>query len=203
MATSKTGVIAGTDEIKPAIRDINKQDLIDALKKGLDDFLACPSHLIMLALIYPIVGLLLARVAFGYDILPLLFPIITGFALIGPLASVGLYEISRRRELGSDFSWKYAFTAFESHSIGSILTLGFLQLVIYLAWLVAALIIYNVIFGNAVPTSISGFAYEVLTTAKGWTLIFVGCGVGFLFAVLVLTISVLSFPHAFGSGCRR
>lgn len=194
MANPRSAVFAGTDEIQPVIRDISTDDLIDALRKGRDDFLACPTHLVLLALIYPIVGLLLARLSFGYDILPVLFPMISGFALIGPLAAVGLYEMSRRRGRGAKIGLKNAFDVFTSHSIVSILALGLLQLVIYVAWLGVALIIYRMIFGSAVPTSIPAFAYEVVTTPAGWTLIIVGCGVGFLFAVLVLTISVVSFP---------
>ena len=38
------------------------------------------------------------------------------------------------------------------------------------------------------------FLREVLTTGAGWTMILVGCGVGFLFAALVLATSVVSFP---------
>src|SRR5262249_50672115 len=49
-------------------------------------------------------------------------------------------------------------------------------------------------FGPALPVSIGSFVRDVFTTGAGWTLIVVGCGVGFLFAVLVLTISVVSFP---------
>jgi uncharacterized membrane protein len=194
MAIHKSGVISGTDQALPKIRDINRQDLIDALHKGLDDFLACPSHLVLLALIYPVVGLLLARLTFHYDILPLLFPIITGFALVGPLAAVGLYEISRHRELHGEVKWKHAFDAFNSHSISAILALGFVQLIIYLAWLAAALVIYRSTFGSVIPTSIPQFVDDILTTNAGWTLIIVGCGVGFLFAAVVLTISVVSFP---------
>ena len=185
---------AGRDEVQPAIRDIDWDDLVDALSKGFDDFKAMPSHVLMLVIIYPIVGLVLARMAFGYDILPLLFPILSGFALIGPVAAVGLYELSRRRELGRDTSWKHAFDPFRSPSFMSILALGILQLVIYFVWLGTALGIYWLIFGTAVPTSIPGFLYEVLTTPAGWTLIIVGGAVGFVFAVVVLIISVVSFP---------
>jgi uncharacterized membrane protein len=110
------------------------------------------------------------------------------------LAAVGLYELSRRREKGGKVSWKHAFAPFKSPSIGSILALGVLQLVIYFVWLGAALTIYRLTFGNALPTSITGFIYEILTTPAGWTLIIVGGGVGFLFAVTVLIISVISFP---------
>jgi uncharacterized membrane protein len=35
---------------------------------------------------------------------------------------------------------------------------------------------------------------DVFTTASGWTMIVLGCGVGFLFALVVLAISVVSFP---------
>ena len=40
----------------------------------------------------------------------------------------------------------------------------------------------------------SDFATRVLTTRQGWWLILVGCGVGFLFALVALCISVVSFP---------
>ena len=38
------------------------------------------------------------------------------------------------------------------------------------------------------------FVRDVFTTHAGWTLIGAGVGVGFLFALLVLTTSVVSFP---------
>ncbi len=194
MVAHKVAGFAGADTVKPAIRDIEWDDLVDALKKGFDDFKTYPSHIVLLVVIYPILGMLLARLTFGYDILPLLFPIISGFALIGPLAAVGLYELSRRREKGGKVSWKHAFAPFKSPSIGSILMLGILQLVIYFVWLGAALTIYRLTFGDELPVSITGFINEVLTTPAGWTLIVVGSGVGFVFAVIVLTISVVSFP---------
>jgi len=194
MDTNKSIGLAGMEGVQPVINDIGWDDLVDSLKKGFDDFKTYPSHLVLLVIIYPVLGLLLARLTFGYDILPLLFPIISGFALVGPLAAVGLYELSRRREKGGKVSWKHAFAPFKSSAIGSILALGALQMVIYFIWLGAALTIYRLTFGNALPDSISGFVYEVLTTSAGWTLIIVGGGVGFLFAVTVLIISVVSFP---------
>jgi len=194
MATQKSASLTGMADAQPVINDIDWDDLVDCLKKGMDDFKTYPSHLVLLVVIYPVLGMILARLTFGYDILPLLFPIISGFALVGPLAAVGLYELSRRREKGGKVSWKHAFAPFKSPSIGSILTLGVLQLVIYFLWLGAALTIYRLTFGNALPTSIPGFIYEILTTPAGWTLIIVGGGVGFLFAVTVLIISVVSFP---------
>ena len=54
--------------------------------------------------------------------------------------------------------------------------------------------IYITIFGNAPAASIPDFARRVLTTPEGWSLIIIGCGVGFLFAIVALCVSVVSFP---------
>ena len=180
--------------IQPVILKISSQDVREALRMGCADFNATPSHLFFLALIYPIVGIVLMRFTFGYNLLPLVFPIIAGFALIGPMVASGLYEMSRRRELGFDVSMKNALDIFKSSSIETIFALGVVQLLIYIYWLNSAQLIYLLIFGTVAQESYVGFAYQVLTTPSGWTLIVAGCGIGFLFAVLVLFISVVSFP---------
>ncbi|WP_204348394.1 hypothetical protein, partial [Klebsiella pneumoniae] len=70
----------------PPLLRIGPADLTAALRQGLDDFWAMPSHLLFLCLIYPIAGLYLGRLAVGFDVLPMLFPLAAGFALIGPFA---------------------------------------------------------------------------------------------------------------------
>src|SRR5262249_33768476 len=92
----------------PAVNAITPRDLAEALARGLADFRAMPTHVIFLSLIYPVAGLAIARWTVGHDIVPMLYPLIAGFALIGPFAAVGLYELSRRRELGLDTSWHHA-----------------------------------------------------------------------------------------------
>lgn len=179
---------------RPTIRKIVAADLRDALARGFADFDAQPSHLIFLCLIYPVVSLILARLTFGYETLPLFFPLLAGFTLVGPLAATGLYELSRRREQGLDFSWWHVFDVLRSPSIRAIVTLGVVLAAIFVAWLAAAQAIFVLVFGNWVPTSIAEFALQVFTTSSGWTLIIVGCGVGFLFALVVFTISVVSIP---------
>jgi uncharacterized membrane protein len=178
----------------PNIRKISTADLKDALVKGLDDFKEKPSHLVILAIIYPLAMLVAVNVAAGYELLPLVFPLVSGFALIGPVAAVGLYDMSRQREEGLDISWEHAFNIFRSHSIFAIVKLSILLGVIYFAWLGAAFAIYRSIFGSVVPASIAEFTWQILTTPAGWTLIIVGCGVGFVFALVVLAISAVSFP---------
>ena len=86
--------------LRPVIRTIDLSDLHDALQLGWEDFKAVPSHAIILCVIYPVLGLVLARMVLGYSVMPLLFPLAAGFALLGPFAALGLYELSRRRERG-------------------------------------------------------------------------------------------------------
>ncbi len=178
----------------PAVRRIEVADLREVLARGVEDFGAYRTDVIFICIIYPLAGLILARVAAGYDMLPLLFPLASGFALIGPVAAVGLYEMSRRREQGVDTTWADAFGVVRAPAFGAIVVLGLLLLAIFLLWLAAAWAIYQATLGPAPPASVGSFVRDVFTTGAGWTLIIVGNAVGFLFAVLVLTISVVSFP---------
>jgi uncharacterized membrane protein len=178
----------------PAIRRIGIRDLIDCLRRGLKDFAASRTDVVFLAFVYPLAGLVLARLAFGYDMLPLVFPLISGFALIGPLAAVGLYEMSRRREHGAEPSWADAFGVAHTPSFPAIVGLGVVILALFLLWLGAAMAIYNWTLGPEPPASVSAFSHDVFTTGAGWALIGIGIGVGFVFAVLALAIGVVSFP---------
>jgi uncharacterized membrane protein len=179
----------------PEVRKVGIDDIRDALARGIDDFWAMPTtHVIFLSLIYPVAGLVLARLAFGYDVLPLLFPLVAGFALVGPFAAIWLYELSRRREQGLDVSWQHAFDVVRAPTFGSIALLGLLLMVIFFVWLAVAQAIYVATFGYEPAASIPAFVRQVFTSRAGWTLIVLGNSIGFLFAVVVLTISVVSFP---------
>jgi uncharacterized membrane protein len=178
----------------PIIRTIQLSDLHEALRLGWEDFKAVPSHAIILCVIYPVLGLVLARAVLGYSVLPLLFPLAAGFALLGPFAALGLYELSRRRERGEKASAWDAVDVFRSPSFGAMLGLGTLLFALFVTWVATAQAIYVATFGYEAAAGIPDFAMRVLTTSQGWWLIVVGCGVGFLFAVVALCMSVVSFP---------
>lgn len=176
------------------IRHIDIHDLKDALRLGAADFWAAPTHLFFLCMLYPILGVFFAGLAFGNNMMPLLFPLMSGFALIGPIAAVGLYEISRERERGQEVSVSSVSNVFRSPSLGSIAALGVLLMVIFIAWLLTAQALYQSLFGWHAPDSVSTFLHDVFTTRDGWTLIIAGNALGFIFSAVVFSLSVVSFP---------
>jgi uncharacterized membrane protein len=194
MATAHLLVGANARPAQPVVRHISPSDLYQSLARGVDDFTAMPSHAVFLCVIYPLLGLVLIGMTLGNSTLPLAFPIAAGFALVGPIAAIGLYELSRRREAGLDSSSRHALDVLHSPSLPAIIALALLLMAIFLVWLAVAEAVYVANFGYAAPASIRQFAVDVLTTRAGWDLIVVGTGVGFLFAVVALTIGAVSFP---------
>lgn len=194
MSYSHILVGASTRLAQPIVRRIAPSDLFHALARGIDDFVAMPSHAVFLCVVYPLLGLIMIAATLGNEMLPLAFPIAAGFALVGPLAAIGLYELSRRREAGLDSSSSHAFDVLHSPSLGAIVALGFVLMAIFVLWLACAEAIYIACFGYSPPASIGQFVNDVLFTGAGWTLIVVGTGVGFLFAVAALSMGAISFP---------
>jgi len=178
----------------PAVARIGIADLRAALAKGYEDFAANRTDVMLLCIFYPALGLVLGRIASGEDTLALLFPLISGFALVGPLAAVGLYEMSRRREMGAQIGWTDAFGVLRSPSLGPIVVLGLALTALFVLWLIAAQIIYMATLGPGHTATFGAFIHAVLDTRAGFTMIILGMSVGFGFALVVGILSVVSFP---------
>ncbi|WP_101065940.1 DUF2189 domain-containing protein [Roseovarius salinarum] len=186
--------IGSHEATPPEVTRIGIGDIREALRKGYDDFMHFRSDVMFLVAIYPVIGICLAVIAFDRALVPLLFPLAAGFALLGPVVGVGLYEMSRRREAGEAIGWGAALSALRAHVIGPVLVLGIYLLVLFMLWMFAAYAIYAATLGPQPPASAMAFASDVLTTPAGWTLIVAGLAVGFVFAVIVLVMSLTSFP---------
>ena len=176
------------------VRRIGPGDLAAALLQGWRDFTAIPTQLLFLSVLYPVIGLIAARMASGGRMLPLLWPLVTGFALVGPVTALGLCEISRRRERMLPTSWFHAFDVFRSPALVPILCVTAFLAGVFIAWLIAARIIWNATMGGFEPSSIQDLLDRVLHTPEGWWLVGLGNGVGLLFALLVLATTLITFP---------
>jgi uncharacterized membrane protein len=172
----------------PEVRTLSRADLRAALQKGLADFVALRSDVFFLIAIYPLIGITLALTAFHSANLHLLFPLAAGFTLLGPVIGTGLYEMSRQRETGQTTGWGTALRALP------VLVLGVYLMGLFVVWMFAAKYIYDLTLGPLPPTSLMGFAQDVLTTGAGWQMIILGMATGFIFAAAVLVLSLISFP---------
>ena len=188
------------DHADPALRTLTMDDLRHALSRGYDDFKAIPTQLIFISLLYPVIAFVAARAATG-DLMPLLFPLLAGLSLMGPVMAVGLYEISRRREAGLPVSWMTAFAVLRSPAIGSILFMALVLLAIFAVWVFVAQAIYTATMGTAIAASMGDFARSVMLTNAGHRLIVLGNLAGAGFAVVVLAISVISLPMLLERNC--
>jgi uncharacterized membrane protein len=196
-ASSVIGEVRSTvdgPEDMPLIRNLTLDDLRGALRDGWSDVMAFRSDVVFVCLLYPVIGAVLFALALQGNLLHLLFPTLTGFALTGPVAAVGLYEMSRRREQGLPTSWLAYFDVIRSPKFGGILILSLFHVVVFLVWIMTANLIYDATLGPAAPISAGAFFTDVLSTRAGWLMTVLGIGTGFLFAAAVLAISVVSFP---------
>jgi len=176
------------------VRRIGLEDLHAALRAGVEDFKENRSDVVFLCIIYPILGFALAKLAVENEMLPMLFPLASGFALVGPIAALGLYEMSRRRELGIHGGWPQALTVVRSPAFGKIVVLALLLTLLFVLWIGAAALIYALTLGPEEPVSLGAFLRDTLTTPAGWVMIVIGFAVGFLFALASLAIGTVSFP---------
>lgn len=201
MAEHITTTDATTSPAQPQIRTLSLSDLRAALAAGWRDFKAEPSHPVFLSLVYILICFLMVAYISGRTLWPYLYPLAGGFAFVGPVAAIGLYELSRRRETRDDVRLREAFSVFHAKGLWAIIVLGLLLGGVFILWLAAAREILSLTLGESVDTqTLSGFLSQVLTTSEGWSLIIIGNAVGAVFAVVVLAVSAVSFPYLLDRG---
>jgi uncharacterized membrane protein len=186
--------LGGDHTAPPKVRKITTSDIRAALRLGLNDFSALRTDVMVACLLYPIIGACLVWAAHHRNLVPLIFPLISGFALVGPAAAVGLYAMSRKREAGKSAGWADAFSVLQSPRFGAIFALAIAHFCIFFLWLLSAYVVFLVTMGPDVPATATMFFRDALTTGEGWAMILIGIPLGAVFALVVLASSVVSFP---------
>ena len=194
MAITETADQATPIHHRIDIRRITVADIKEALRRGVDDFLARPSHLIFLAAIYPVISFAFFVVISGREFWPILWPLAAGFTLVGPIAAVGLMEISRERERGREVHWREALGVIGEGRLPALIVLAVVLFVIFFAWLWTAQALYVSLFGEPYGVTLQEFLHQLFFTPEGHRLIIWGNLLGGLFALLALVVSLVSFP---------
>ena len=194
MATQTISRTAGRRTAKIPVRQITDDDLKIALRQGLDDFLDLRGDLFFAGLIYTLIGIAAVVMTTNMPLLPFFFPVVAGVGLLGPVAAVGFYELARRREAHQEVHWFNFMDVRKRPTVDDMGMVAGLLLVIFVAWLIAAGILYAFLFGWVPPQSIAQFLGQVFTTPRGWALIAIGGAVGVVFGWSVLALSVVSLP---------
>lgn len=185
---------AADPSVRPETRVLMPGDLREALRKGWDDLAAMRSDVLFACMLYPAMGAVLLALASQGNLTHLLFPVLSGFALVGPVAALGLYELSRRREAGREVSWGAMFEVLRNPRFPRILMLSLFNAVLFMVWLLLADAIHAATLGPDRPASLMALVTASLTTPAGWVMTVIGTAVGAVLAAAVLAVSAISFP---------
>lgn len=177
----------------PVARALTNQDLQAALADGWADFRAAPFYGLVFGGAYALLGMggLLMFSLMGWT--HLLFPAVTGFLLFGPFAALGLYDISRRRELGLAVEPGQVFMAFRRHGGTQIGLLGLFLVFATIVWLKVATLIYALYFGPA-PMEMGNLWEAVTSSFHGLQFAAVGMVAGAVIATVIFALSVFAAP---------
>jgi uncharacterized membrane protein len=176
-----------------AIRKVDLEAPWRWLAAGWVDLLAMPHISLTYGAVFTALaaGFWLGLASFGWQ--SLMLALAGGFLLIGPVLAVGLYEASRRRQMGIAVRLGDV-TAAGFRAPRQLALLGLALLLIYVAWMRTAILMFMLFFSDGPFPPIEEFVPRLLFTWQGVTLLAAGTMIGAALAALVFSISVVSAP---------
>jgi uncharacterized membrane protein len=177
----------------PVVRPIKVADIAEALGQGLRDFQAAPLYGLAFGAFYAAGGIIITLSLTAFGLVYLAYPLAAGFALLGPFVAIGLYEVSRRREAGAPLSPRAIFGVVTSRS--EIGWMAFVTLFVFIVWMYQVRLLIALILGlHASFGSLNEFLAVLLTTNEGLLFLAVGNCVGAALALVLFSLTVVSFP---------
>lgn len=145
-------------------------------------------------------GLLFAAVSggltwslFRLNLQHLLMPMAAGFMLVGPMLAVGLYETSRRLSENQATGLRQALFV-STRSPTQLAFLGALLMLMLLAWVRIALLIYALFFGLSEFPGFEESVHLVFFTPEGLGMLAIGSAFGGAIAAGVFAVAVFAVP---------
>jgi uncharacterized membrane protein len=161
------------------------------LAAGWRDLRRTPATSIGYGTLFAIVSYLTTLGTLWSGLFYLIPALLGGFFLVAPALGLGLYEVSRRLERGEPADFRHALKAIGRHSF-EVSTMGAALVVIYVAWLLAANLVFALMSSGVTPTL--GNALPYLLSLENAPMLVVGTLIGASFALVVFAVSVVSVP---------
>lgn len=173
-------------------RKLSLDDMVQALAAGVRDFCQAPQFGLFFGLLYAAAGWLLVALLWRLEAGFLVYPLAMGFALIAPFAASGLYAISDRLERGLSLSWRTVFGAVGQAARGELRWMALITGFALVVWMDIAAFLFFAFMGFSALEG--GLLSVIFTTPNGLIFLLIGHVAGALIALLVFSISAVSFP---------
>lgn len=187
---SHAAIVAAAEPL-PEARLVSVARSSTWLARGFDDLRAHPAIGLGYGALFAVIGWLLTFGLHGLGMDSLILPLASGFMLVAPLAAVGLYEVSRRREAGEPVALRHALAAIGGNR--QMADLGLVLMLLFFVWFQLAMIIFALFFGGS-PPSLGEFVPQLLSAPQGMPFLAAGTVVGGAVATVAFSISVVSMP---------
>ena len=179
---------------EPKVKSITFTAVTESIADGLRDFRAAPVFGLTFGILYALGGMATVLTASALDMTYLTYPIAAGFALVGPLVAIGLYEVSRLMECGETPTWGKVRTAILQQAGQEIGWMSFVVLFVLIVWMYQVRLLLAIFLGNESISTMRDFLSVVMTTPQGWAFLAVGHVIGAILSVVLFALTVVSFP---------
>ncbi len=189
---NKTATSTPQGDQLPEVNEITLDHPWQWLADGWKDLTRAPGYSLSYGAVFTVVSILLTLGMFHENLFFIIPPLAAGFFLVAPLLGVGLYKISETLEHDNKVEFcqtRKAWKRNEVHLAG----MGVTLLLILVAWMLAANLIFALLFDKPIPTW-ENFIPQVFLSGESPLFLFTGIGVGGLIAAFTFSITVVSVP---------
>ena len=178
----------------PEVRAIQFSDLFEVLALGWRDFSRAPLLGMFFGAVYAVGGIILVASVIRFNMAWLAYPLVIGFALIGPFIATGLYETSRRLENQVPLTWSGILAVVWLQHRRELGWMAFVMLFVFWVWMYQVRTLVAVFFGSQGFATFQGFLDVVFTTTNGIIFLIVGHLVGAVISMVLYSLTVISCP---------
>ncbi|WP_417843880.1 DUF2189 domain-containing protein [Thalassospira sp.] len=175
-----------------AIRAVTSDQSGKWLEAGWRDFKRTPAIGLAYGAFCVLAGYIILLSLFQSGLPYLTLPLGAGFMLIAPLLAVGLYETSRRLEMGENVTLWHSLNGFRRNP-GQLGAIGIILMLFFLVWFQVAMFLFALFYNGNVPP-LDTLIWQTFFTRDAMVFLITGSILGGVFAITVFAISLVTIP---------